>query len=213
MKYFTKYLPVEGEIKEGDRFLSAWRKEHKFFWYPRADSITDTHYIWEGTPYLKSDVLSRVKLFLCSRDIQVGDDFTQKGIDISMPTVRMTCTMVDKEWVQDDEEHHYVPATVYKIIGEISPEVTWVTEGSKFEEGDIEIMYGLEFTIKGGRGRATPPEIFTFKGKPTDDDAEDRASLWSREFGNWDSIRIDWDVEKSFISHVKIKCSQCKHFH
>ena len=86
---------------------------------------------WIKKGYFKS------KFYLCSRDIQVGEEFLQKGIFAIHPTARFVATEVTEEWIKDDENKKYAPATVYKIIGEISPDVTWVKEGDEFDEDQI----------------------------------------------------------------------------
>ena len=69
LKYFTKYLPVEGEIKEGDKYLFANRilsmtkeiieKERSYL--DMSDEELSNMDIREGRRI-------KVKLFLCSRD-------------------------------------------------------------------------------------------------------------------------------------------------
>lgn len=69
--YFTKYIPVEDEVKEGDRvrFFTPFRryiglvKDGKIIVFDKKKS------------YEMSNVLyKKVKLFLCSNDIHVGDE-------------------------------------------------------------------------------------------------------------------------------------------
>lgn len=94
MKYFAKYLPVEGEIKEGDKYLFANRilsmtkeiieKERSYL--DMSDEELSNMDIREGRRI-------KVKLFLCSRDnpnkiqeiltigIKEGQEFTEKQKD------------------------------------------------------------------------------------------------------------------------------------
>lgn len=126
--YFTKYLPVEGEIKEGDSVAFNGDTTNVFKIGPKV------------TVLLEKD--KKVKLFLCSRDIQVGDKFTQKGIDMLHPTARFTCIGFTKDGdIKDDDNHAYAAATVYKVIGEVSPEAIWVKEGMEFEESEVKITH------------------------------------------------------------------------
>lgn len=127
-KYFAKYLPIEGEITVGDQFLSAWRKEHKFFWYPTADYITDTHYIWGNQPYAKEDAVTKVKLFLCSRDIQVGDGIKLEPL-VSEPDYPIN--------TEEEAAHWRNVKEAFKVIGEISPKAVWVKQGDEFEEDEV----------------------------------------------------------------------------
>lgn len=113
MKYFTKYLPVEGEIKKGDKFKCAKGENDRILVNEGIVPIKDTiHY-------------QKVKLFLCSRDIQVGDEFfDNKGNKYVYQT-------------EDFEESYFESDLAYKVIGEVSPDATWVKEGMEFNDDQI----------------------------------------------------------------------------
>lgn len=124
-KYFAKWLPVEGEIKEGDKV----RHNGKIVTALKKEGEGDT---WktDGFPTYGSN-LQKVKLFLCSRDIQVGDTYFWEGNKyICDSTIHLGALMAI-------ENVH--PLDRYKVIGEISPEATWVTEGMEFDENEVEI--------------------------------------------------------------------------
>lgn len=111
--YFIKYLPVEGEIKSGEKY---WNKQWK-----QADVVGDGIHV----AVLKHNNFQPAKLFLCSRDIQVGD------------MVR-THTNPDKEFKAGYAEvHRNGGGDFYKVIGEISPQAIWVKEGMEFDEGEV----------------------------------------------------------------------------
>ena len=104
-KYFTKYLPVEGEIKKGDWAIDC---ENRIF--QSKGKYSD-----------KRD--TKVKLFLCSRDIQVGDKY------LTAPdyTKERTC-----------EDNSYSFEHCLKVIGEISPQCLGYTkEGEEFDENEV----------------------------------------------------------------------------
>lgn len=111
--FFTKYIAVEGEIKEGDKFI--WLNE-----------------VFTATPLtMKMGQADRpVKLFLCSRDIQVGDYICTNPDSTCQSEFRFTgepateCINCGAKLVKKE----------YKVIGEISPEATWVKEGDEFDE-------------------------------------------------------------------------------
>jgi hypothetical protein len=71
-------------------------------------------------------------MFLCSRDIQVGD--------------KVQC-FVEGEWKYCDlfhpeEVEEWEKEGAFKVIGEISPDaLSYVREGQEFEEGDIQLMF------------------------------------------------------------------------
>lgn len=129
--YFTKYLPIEGEIKEGSKvkhngnIVTALKKEGE----------GDT---WKtnGLPKYGSN-LELVKLFLCSRDIQVGDNC----IDGEGDTVIIIDNKEEsKDGFQIRLEDSYALGC-FKVIGEVSPEATWVTEGMEFDRNDFQMIW------------------------------------------------------------------------
>lgn len=119
MKYFAKYLPVEGEIKEGDMF-----------------SVNG----FVGPTILKADKdipitagvgIKKVKLFLCSRDIQVGDTVIDQ-VGRKWENMEECFVITSRGW---NELHPKQPC--YKVIGEISQEATWVKEGDEFDGYEV----------------------------------------------------------------------------
>jgi len=124
-QYFAKYLPVEGEIKEGDKIL----------WNGKITTAIDTVY---------SNLTKKVKLFLCSRSIQVGDEV--------YPTKYMfEAGSIVGGFKEDSNTIFYFKGKDPKIlknlhstgnwgkvIGEISKEAIWVKEGDEFDEEEIE---------------------------------------------------------------------------
>jgi len=101
-KYFAKYLPVEGEIKEDYMALN-----------PSNNKIVRVN-----KACLKNLVTSewkKVKLFLCSKDIQV-EDYKEPG----------------KIYIFHDGSEE-----PFKVIGEISPDAVWVTEGMEFDDDEL----------------------------------------------------------------------------
>ncbi len=129
-QYFAKYLPVEGEIKEEEIGISI-------------NNATYTHHDHLGKDYGKP-----AKLFLCSRDIQVGDkdyyyiDSTQNNkiekapdywdiINIKPEPNGHVAVIFNNNaflWIEE----------VFKVVGEISPEAIWVKEGDEFDKDEVE---------------------------------------------------------------------------
>jgi hypothetical protein len=74
--------------------------------------------------------IKKVKLFLCSRNIEVGDKYYYNGTetDICDSEIRL-------EQIKEQEEKHGQKR--FKVIGEISPEAIWVKEEDGFDEDDI----------------------------------------------------------------------------
>lgn len=126
MKDFTKYLPIEGEIKQGDKYI---RKNAPQWGVSIACACPD-QILWR-----------KVQLFLCSRDIQVGDKvwdtLNEKFCEVTTPFVALhtsdgenvPCWYLKTEPVTFHEARFLI-----KVIGPISPETTWVKEGDEFRE-------------------------------------------------------------------------------
>jgi hypothetical protein len=152
--YFAKYLPVEGEIKEFER---AHLTEEIEIENPKigTDVVTTSDHLsflfkdkqgyhfcvkkHHGTGAsgitLQIGEFKKVKLFLCSRNLQVGD--------------KVRITFSDKEWevvdivgawrLKNGEEIiGTTPSETFKVIGEISPNALWVKEGDEFDENQLE---------------------------------------------------------------------------
>lgn len=121
-KYFAKYLPVEGEIKEvGDVAL-----------YPNGFSETASSETLSDL--IGNTACKKAKLFLCSRDIQVGDKFIFDDDLLAGPfEVISKETKISAGQAPIDS----IQGKGFKIIGEISPDATWVKEGDEFDEEDI----------------------------------------------------------------------------
>jgi hypothetical protein len=138
-KYFTKFLPVEGEIKEGD-FFSFVPIERQ----PLSGGIFQAHLVEDGwieewgiDRKFKQSACQKVKLFLCSRDIQIGDN-TNVGI--------ITHIYDTKVGVQAEQNKDYrilltPKKDCYKVIGEISSAaLSYVKEGQDFNEEQINVL-------------------------------------------------------------------------
>jgi len=118
-KYFVKYLPVEGEINPNDWMIDSYGNIFKCK-SKEGNKILGTAYLTyvEGEP-------RKVKLFLCSRDIQVGD----KVLDEEF------C-----DWIVEENDLKNL-SLLTKVIGEISKDAIWVKEGDEFNEDEIEEWY------------------------------------------------------------------------
>jgi len=130
MKYFVKYLPVEGKCKRGE---IGWSINN-------ATCLYD-----EGLPegYCKP-----VKLFLCTRDIQVGDkvyaepDAVKLGesfIIHKLETLDGNYTIAEIEYFTKfpGNTREWPADNLWKVIGSVSPDAIWVKEGDQFEEEQI----------------------------------------------------------------------------
>lgn len=195
--YVAKYLPVEGEIKIGDRVESESSGKQKVLVTgitKKGDYITDEPDFYEPDSYFvlpkkKAKKFSK-QLFLCSRDIQVGDTVWD--------TVNHKFEEVETSFIAENTEHAKNVHCWYlkrpsneckvfnearlliKVIGEISPEATWVEEGDEFDE---------------------------------------YRELWYYKYnGEWKYMgrnTVNWMQSKGYETKLicKVKCPNCKHFH
>jgi hypothetical protein len=129
MKLFAKYLPVKGKIKEGDSYFHfTGRLYHGF-----SDSAT-----------FKNKGDTKAKLFLCSRDIKVGDKVMSYGHGVSetVISVRTASNLPMKPLLATIKSHSKAGYTAlasyyYKVLGKISSECSWVKEDDEFELHDL----------------------------------------------------------------------------
>ena len=122
-KYFAKYLPVEGEMEDGDIYKSKFRVEHKFYHYVKFNKNNST--------IPKDDFLGRHKLFLCSNDIEVGDEY----ISVDGSSIVKTLCRAKNSFLKGS----------YKIIGEISRDaLLFVKEGDEFTLEEVKEISKIE---------------------------------------------------------------------
>lgn len=91
----------------------------------------------------KNDWNKKVKLFLCSRDIQAGDTFFD-NVGRKWENAEECYAKVARE--ANEKNFEYGKGS-YKIIGEISPNAIWVKEGDEFDEEEINKMADLSSTF------------------------------------------------------------------
>jgi hypothetical protein len=125
-KYFTKYLPVEGEIQP-----------HTPVKQP-SGSVKKSGLPPDFIPAAIRNGWKPVKLFLCSTDIQVGDEVIHNKITSTPVTVGDI--VKGFVWFQETPGK-YTLKDCYKVIGEVSPDAVWVTEGMEFTEEQVEEWY------------------------------------------------------------------------
>lgn len=126
-KYFTKYLPVEGDVIPGDYWSSTTGMFHLVRDQEHADKINKRRL---ETP--QNSWYSKGKLFLCSRDIQVGDEYYNEQFEF---------TKYPNKSIADSSTEMVGENGSYKVIGEISPDAVWVKEGDKFDEDEVKESY------------------------------------------------------------------------
>lgn len=121
MKYFTKYIPVEGRPEPGDIII----KDGKL-------SKVGCHGLGSATKWKKA------KLFVCSRDIEVGDKVNGDIDAFNLGIVTKIEGVV--AWVKENttnREEDWMKSSLYKVVGEVSPGAIWVKEGDEFEREEL----------------------------------------------------------------------------
>lgn len=121
-KYFVKALPEKGEIKKGEPYKHETLQGEVRF--ATADWSKETLKLYSST---------KVKLFLCSRDIQSGDEITYiDGLKrkIHLKNFVKAIRLAYKDNPFGGTGH-------YKVVGEISPEaLSYVKEGDEYDEDE-----------------------------------------------------------------------------
>lgn len=158
--YFAKYLPVKGEIKEGDWVIHPDGKVRKCIEIIKGDKDFNDFITMTDNTGCYRDKSKKVKLFLCSRNIQVGDKVKSFNYpeqeEREVVNLRTSKKLVGAE--NHSEIYHLVDiqypneintaavSNFFKVIGEISPEATWVKEGDRFDKTEIKwTPWGKEF--------------------------------------------------------------------
>lgn len=211
--YFAKYLSVEGEIKENDLLINP---AGTYEYYRKSLDITGS--IYNGC--------KKVKLFLCSRDIQVGDmvqEIFYDGTLSKMYSFGKLPNINDLVILYNGKLHHQTRIeNIIKVIGEISPEATWVKEGDEFTEDEIKIILGSKVRKEFRNGEISEillfdqKDIFTNYGINHLEEwiIQDAAERWAENESSGQNYGYTWfwNEEPPFIHHIKI-LGPCGHFH
>lgn len=135
--YFAKYLVANGHFQYAGANI-----RHK-----KTGQIGKIKKVGEG---LDETQYEHVKLFLCSRDIQVGDKVYMNDSRFSEPIIVGSFLINGEhrvgwypEGFQVNTERKLQGVKGFgnygKVIGEISPDATWAKEGDEFDEDKISI--------------------------------------------------------------------------
>lgn len=124
-KYFAKYLPTEGEIVD---YFVAPDGQLGLMYNGLKEFAGMKEYLANCKP---------AKLFLCSRDIQVGDNVTffdevNKRDELVVESLHEGGGVLKKPTVTVVAPN----SQIFKVMGLISPQALWVKEGDEFEEED-----------------------------------------------------------------------------
>ena len=223
MSYFAKFLPVEGEIKDGD-----WTIDKNILSSPDRQLVQILKVDYPETNYKSGktetgtyssaglDKLQKVKLFLCTNDIQVGDKIRSssyirvekwpsgKPLHINGNSHDLSKKLEVKEFNTGEYGHDIMTVegvlvfkgSAFKVIGEISKDAIWIKEGDVFEEEEVEVYRNPNFN---------DPDSMT-------SDEYNRARIrWKSYFGH--PRFQDNEVFKINQVYIKVKCKNCLTFH
>lgn len=202
--YFVKYFPVEGEIKENevkDTWFITPKGLATFELRVHEDINTPTNKIrvHNGKTYVDflETELKVAKLFLCSRDIQIGDityvttyeDFLGKTDNKTVKIENSPSHLPDGLMCYSEDGYYEYLKDCIKVIGEISPDAVWVTEGMEFDEDELE------------------PVLFYSK-HPDESIYMDTIS----NLEEWKKLNPN-NKKNRYTPMIEIKCPTCKQFH
>lgn len=127
--YFTKYLPVEGEIKEGDDYLFCGK-------VIKCTNILND--LSNGNDSPLEVTRQRVKLFLCSRDIEKGDKIYFPRLDKYHKFFEHIGRHIICQSINGGNTESFYKEEYFKVIGEISPDaLSYVKEEQEFDLNDL----------------------------------------------------------------------------
>lgn len=141
--FFAKYLPSKGNLKKGGKHISATQESVEHHIFTTSDDVSKKEADLMG--------LTKVKLYLCSRDIPYGGGIRlyrnpeKEYISMSRDT---DGGRINLHSIEKDGEYKHGPSPkfeeCFKVIGEISREATWVTEEMEFDKDDVKKQIVVE---------------------------------------------------------------------
>ncbi len=195
MNYYSKYLPIIGEIKHHD------------FYFSYRDGIRYKHK--EGLNKMTPED-KLCKPFLCSRDIQVGDRV--RTFERTYPEYVEKITDYTITILQGGHPVEHDINQCYKIIGEISEEATWVKDDDEYDENEVEQisitqLYEDDYYLKEDNTRVTVEEVIEEEVKNVPLYESHKIISRIRWKDSPDEIEV-----RVFKKQYKIK-GPCGHFH
>lgn len=199
-KYFVRYIPVDGEIKVGDKIQSESINKGAV----TVTEIDDTHYWTDeqdiadpiGMSFfgVRKDRAVKVggNLCLCSHDIQSGDKvFNRYGKDTGV-VARFKDDSTKLFFLEGDEptlRNTHAVANWGKVIGEVSSNaLEYVRQGQEFDENDVVLYWQI--------GESAPYNYLKFD-----------------DYSHFEKMREEHPtVKKAFNKIARIK-GPCGHFH
>lgn len=130
-KYFVKWLPVEGELRKGDKAIEII-PNNRVFDVTQIYEQGDHKMVGDDNESINIENCRKAKLFLCSYDIPkegekvfcLSEFFSNGEHDPSQYI---------NPWRNKGSEQETCKSCV-KVIGEIYSDIKWIKEGDEFTE-------------------------------------------------------------------------------
>jgi len=199
MKYFTKFLPVEGQINENDIVMSTngvcciYGKTSRH----GLSTIQSTFFKFLKDP-------RKAELYLCTYDIVQGDR-------VHNDNHNHTTLVADLEGFLRTEPKN---SKSYRTIGIISSSAIFVHENQQLEEDYILQTYTAKVEKSYRNGVKT--HTLLFDHKPKSWEIQEKAEMWAEYEMSGQNYGYDlkFDEEDEVLPGIiKIRCSQCNTFH
>lgn len=203
-QFFAKYLPVEGEAQDiGDCFEIEKNSICKIIGNTNSNYRFKTIGLTGFFKDKKGDYNlignhKKVKLFLCSRDIQIGDKVLDQDNDEGIVKDCSDLHNIHIEYINGgsslicnlanciDKEQEGIQYC-FKVIGELSPKAIWIKEGDEFD--DMDWAQFLTYWDMDENGECNPKEL--------------------------DEEELEWKIDYGYQyePYIRVKCSQCEIYH
>lgn len=150
--FFAKYLIAKGDVKEGDKVLNI---DENIVELVGHNGTLDLNTVQE-----EPDVFPKVELFICSRDLRVGNEVfhlpdTNPKIRFKIITIIYDCAII--EYIEHPNEkiigkqREWLLVHLFKVIGKLSSGAIWVNEYDEFDVSQlIQQGSGANITTDGG---------------------------------------------------------------
>ena len=211
MKYFASFISVDEKIKQND-------------WALKPDnSIVRVNEA--AAKHLAND-WKKLKLYIVSNEgIKKGDKIcVELYEDCSPNRYHAIVGILTKDYIQDDpiciidgntiiltDKDGCDNSRIYKIIGEVSKDAIWVKEGDVFEENELKFIYGIPIRVTTRAHEHKDHYLCHYI--PIDEDMKTEFATKFVEENYGGDYNLYWDEEPTFIHHIEIYNSSCKHFH
>jgi hypothetical protein len=147
MKYFASFLRADGEMEPGGfamgNNMSYAKQIQRFGFYDGSDENykeknKDVEMIfWKGGGHTPKMNCKKAILYILTHEIDVGDEYLVE--DISGNISSWTCIRKEQDKIYYGDITYDTQG--FKIIGEVSPNATWVRAGDRFNEDQLNFLY------------------------------------------------------------------------